>query len=248
MQPKLFTQLTKEAGITQAHPFSQQLWRKRHYPSEQCTLCSGLTRFWLEEKMQSRDALSLLKKPKQELLHYISSVQSLSYYPAFPKHFKPEEKELKLLKQKYGTQDWKYIQHEVTTNHQGDYVLYDLSVIFHYASATIEHFTTLATELPQIGKLPAKTLLIGVLRYLTNGQPDGHRIAYYCDRKNQHHFFDPNNGEVSEPDNKKFMLWLNLFLTNVMYRHFEPDTENPFLTLYILTDAALQNKRDTSLD
>ncbi|MEJ2065057.1 MAG: YopT-type cysteine protease domain-containing protein [Reinekea sp.] len=205
MQPKLFTQLTKEAGITQAHPFSQQLWRKRHYPSEQCTLCSGLTRFWLEEKMQSRDALSLLKKPKQELLRYISSVQSLSYY-------------------------------------------HDLSVIFHYASATIEHFTTLATELPQIGKLPAKTLLIGVLRYLTNGQPDGHRIAYYCDRKNQHHFFDPNNGEVSEPDNKKFMLWLNLFLTNVMYRHFEPDTDNPFLTLYILTDAALQNKRDTSLD
>ncbi len=269
MHFSLFSKLATDSSVSQAQAFSQQAWRKLHCSADQGTLCSGLTYFWLDEKLCSRSPLSQFEAPSAELLHRLANMQALSYYPTFPENFNPGERELSLLIKKYGTQDWKAIRHRVAKEHQGDYVLYDLSRMFRYDSASIVRFT----ELPQVlsrpkslstcakafqqgastqtvhnstarkrnaaGKLlhkylPQGSAVIGVLRYLENGQPGGHRIAYYFDRNNQHHFFDPNAGEVIESRDDVFHQWLNTFLSHASYRKFAPSIEDPFLTLYTL--------------
>lgn len=242
MHFSLFSKLATDSSLSQAQAFSQQTWRKHHYSPDQGTLCSGLTYFWLNEKLCSRSPLSQLQEPSAELLHHLASMQALSYYPAFPENFNPGERELLLLTKKYGTQDWKEIQQRVVDEHQGDYILYDLSRMFRYDSASIVRFIDLPQALPCLKSLPAGSAVIGVLRYLENGQPGGHRIAYYLDRKNRHHFFDPNAGEVIESLDTGFHQWLNTFLIHASYRKFELSIEDSFLTLYQLKNVSPQTQ------
>jgi hypothetical protein len=241
MHFSLFSKLAADSSLSRAQAFSQQIWRKHHYSSGQGTLCSGLIYFWLIEKLCSRSPLSQLEDPNTELLRHLASMQALSYYPAFPDNFNPGERELLLLTRKYGTQDWEEIRQCVADEHQGDYILYDLSRMFHYDSASIVRFADLPHALSCLKSLPAGSAVIGVLRYLENGQPGGHRIAYYLDRKNHHHFFDPNAGEVVEPCGTGFHQWLNTFLNHASYRKLKPSKEN-FLTLYQLENISPQTQ------
>ncbi|SCY41492.1 virulence surface antigen [Nitrosospira sp. Nl5] len=240
MHFSLFSKLATDSSLSRAQAFSQQTWRKHHYAPDQGTLCSGLTYFWLNEKLCSRSPLSQFEEPSAELLHHLTSMQALSYYPAFPENFNPGERELLLLTKKYGTRNWKEIQQRVADEHQGDYILYDLSRMFCYDSASIVRFTVLPEALSCLTSLPVGSAVIGVLRYLENGQPDGHRIAYYLDRKNQHHFFDPNAGEVIESRDTGFHQWLNTFLIHASYRKLKPSIEDSFLTLYELRNVSSQ--------
>jgi hypothetical protein len=241
MHFSLFSKLAAESSLFQAQAFSQRAWRKHHYSSDQGTLCSGLTNFWLDEKLQSRSPLSQFETPSAELLHQLVKMQALSYYPAFPRSFNPGIKELLLLSKKYGTQDWKAIQQRVLEAYQGDYILYDLSQMFRYDSASIERFTALPQALPELKSLPAGSAVIAVLRYLENGKPGGHRIAYYLDRINQHHFFDPNAGEIIESRDAVFHQWVKNFLLHNSYRRFAISTQDAFLTLYTLKNVSPQH-------
>jgi hypothetical protein len=237
MHSSLFSKLAADSSLSQAQAFSQQTWRKHHYSPDQGTLCSGLTYFWLNEKLCSRSPLSQLEEPNAELLRHLASMQALSYYPAFPDSFNPGEREFLLLARKYGTRDWKEIQQRVIDNHQGDYILYDLSRMFHYGSASIACFADLPQAFPCLNSLSAGSAVVGVLRYLENGQPGGHRIAYYLDRKNRHHFFDPNAGEVIKSGHAGFHGWLNAFLCHASYRKLKRSEEN-FLSLYQLENVS----------
>ena len=240
MDFSLFSKLATDSSLSRTQAFSQQTWRKHHYSPDQGTLCSGLTYFWLHEKLRSRSPMSQLEEPSPELLHHLTSMQALSHYPSFPENFIPGERELSLLNEKYGTQDWKEIQRCVVNEHQGDYILYDLSRMFRYDSASIVRFTDLPKTLPCIKPLPTGSAVIGVLRYLEDGQPGGHRVAYYFDRKNQHHFFDPNAGEVVESRDTGFHQWLDTFLIHAVYRKFECSIKESFLTLYKLINVSPQ--------
>lgn len=238
MHFSLFSKLASDSYVSQAQAFSQQILRKDYYSPEQGTLCSGLTYFWLDEKLYSRSPLSQLDAPNDELLQRLANIQALSYYPAFPENFNPGEKELLLLTKKYGTEDWRAIQQCVIDEHQGDYVLYDLSRMFHYDSASVVRFPGLPQTFRGLNLLRTGSAVIGVLRYMKNKQPDGHRIAYYLDQENRHHFFDPNAGEIIESCGTVFHQWLTTFLTHVIYQKFAPSIEDDFLTLYILDNVS----------
>ncbi|MFC1750674.1 YopT-type cysteine protease domain-containing protein [Pseudomonadota bacterium] len=242
MHVSLFDKLATDLSLSRAQAFSQKIWRKYHYSSDPGTLCSGLTYFWLNEKLCSRSPMSQFEEPSAELRHHLTRMQALSYYPDFPENFNPSKKDLLLLTKKYGTDDWKNIQQRVIDKHQGDYVLYDLSRVFRYDSASVVRFTDLPQTLPCLNSLSAGSAMIGVLRYLKRGQPDGHRVAYYLDRNNQHHFFDPNAGEVIEPCDTLFHQWLNSFLIHASYRKFEPSINDAFLTLYNLKNVSPQTQ------
>jgi len=234
MKNNTFYNLAIEYSLCQFLTFSQQHFRKHHYSIDPGTLCSGLTYFWLTEKLFSRSPMSELEKPTAEQLNHLMYMQSLSYYPSFPENYRPGVKEQALLTKKYGTQNWQSIAQQVVDKYQGDYVLYDFGQVFNFESADIAHFSELVESLPSIKSLPTGSAFIGVLRYINNGQPDGHRIAYYLDYKRHHHFFDPNFGEVIERSDSVFYQWLKTFLLNASYQKFEVSVDEPFMTLYLL--------------
>ncbi len=234
MHAGLFFQLATDSRLSQVRAFSQQTWRLRHYPPGQATLCSGLTCFWLADKLQASAPLSRLDAPDAALLRHIAQLQALSYYPAFPPHFTPGIQELALLARKYGTQDWQAIQRRVAEAYQGDYVLYDLARRFACASASIMRVHALPETLPWLPSLAAGSAVVGVLRYLENGQPGGHRLAYWRDHDDKHHFFDPNAGEIIAADDASFHRWLASFLVHAGYRKLQPAKGEAFLTLYLL--------------
>lgn len=234
MHVGLFSRLATDSSLSQARAFSQQAWRQHHYPPGQGTLCSGLTAFWLADKLRGRAPLSRLAAPDAALLQHVARVQALSYYPAFPPGFLPGRQELALLARKYGTQDWQAIRRHVAARHQGDYVLHDLAQMFACTAASIVRLDLLPASLPGLPSLEAGTAVIGVLRYLEHGQPGGHRIVYWRDDNKQHHFFDPNAGEIIAQDDASFHRWLDSFLRDADYRRFQPARDEAFLTLYIL--------------
>lgn len=236
MHAGLFSRLAADSSLSQTHAFSQQAWRQRHYPPGQSTLCAGLTSFWLSDKLQAGAPLACLDAvaPDPLLLRRIARLQALSYYPAFPPGFTPGQQELMLLAGKYGTQDWPAIQRHVASAHQGDFVLYDLARMFAPTSASIVRLATLPASLPALPPLAAGSAVIGVLRYLEHGQPGGHRIACWRDHRNEHHFFDPNAGEIVAPDDASFHRWLAGFLVHGDHHKFQPAPGEDFLTLYLL--------------
>lgn len=238
MHNRLFTQLATDSELSRAQAFSQLSWLKHHYSANHNTLCSALTYFWLNEKLLGRSPLPQLAAPNSELLQNLSRLQALSYYPNFPKNFSPGKREQILLQEKYGTRDWKKIKLHVNKDHQGDYVLYDLSRMFFYDSARIIQFKARPRTLQPLKQPCPGSAILGVFRYLNNGQPDGHRIAYYFDQKKQHHFFDPNAGEVIESSDVTFYKWLNTFLLHNDYRKFKSSHDH-FLTLYELSNIHL---------
>lgn len=242
MRFSLFSKLAADSALLQAQAFSQQVWRKQHYSLDPGTLCSGLTYFWLTEKMCCRSPMSQIEEPNAELLHRISRLQALSYYPVFPQNFNPGERDLILLNRKYGTRDWREVRQRVIDEHQGDYVLYDLSQMFRYDSASIARFAHLPQVFPCREPLPPSSAVLGVLRYRQRGQPSGHRIAYYLDRDKRHHFFDSNAGEVVESRDPNFHHWLNAFFLHANYRKLRYSVEDSFLTLYKLRNVSSQNQ------
>lgn len=234
MHASLFSQLADTCMLSEVRAFSQQKWRVLHYPPAQATMCAGLTYFWLIGKMQASAPLSKLAVPDAALLRQIAQLQALSYYPAFPPHFTPGEKDLALLARKYGTQDWTSIQHRVEAGYQSDYVLYDLARMFTYTSASILRLHALPQTLPSLPTLAAGTAVIGVLRYLENARSSGHRLAYWRDHDERHHFFDPNAGEIIAADDTSFHRWLECFLDHSAYRKLQAAEDEAFLTLYLL--------------
>lgn len=234
MHAGLFSQLAADFSLTQVRAFSQQNWRLLHYSPGQATLCSGLTCFWLAEKLQVSAPLSRLDAPDAALLNRIAQLQALSYYPAFPPHFRPGKQDLALLARKYGTQDWQAIQRRVAETYQGDYVLYDLVRMFACASSSIMRLHSLPENLPWLPSLDAGSAVVGVMRYIENDQPGGHRVAYWRDHDDKHHFFDPNAGEVIAADDASFHRWLASFLLHAGYRKLRPAEGEAFLTLYLL--------------
>ena len=238
MQFSLFSRLAADSALFQEQAFSQQAWRKHHYSPDPGTLCSGLTYFWLTEKMCCRSPMPQIQEPDAGLLDNLSRLQALSYYPASPKNFNPNERDMKLILKKYGPLDWKEVRRRVSDEHQGDYILYDLSQMFRYDAARITRFARLPQVFPCWEPLPPGSAIVGVLRYQKNGQPRGHRIAYYLDQDSQHHFFDPNAGEVMEPRNASFYQWLNAFFLQASYRKRQPSADDFFLTLYQLENVS----------
>jgi hypothetical protein len=239
MHISLFKKLAADFSLSQARYFSQVDWLKLHFSTEQNTICSGLIDYWLIEKLSARSPLLQVEEPSAELLIHLTLLQKLSFYPAFPKDFNPSERELQLLSLKYGSRDWKKIQRIVNDQHQNDFILYDLSRKVHYDSATIVHYANLQLAIKCKESIPAVSAVIGVLRYLVNGRPEGHRIAYYRDLDNSHHFFDPNAGEVIEPRDVNFHQWLKSFILNTNYKKSKPSPHEPFLTLYKLVNISL---------
>lgn len=240
MHAGLFSQLAIDSPLSQMRAFSQQTWRLLHYPREQATLCSGLTCFWLADKLQARAPLSRLDAPDATLLRHIAQLQALSYYPAFPAHFRPGKQELLLLARKYGTQDWQAIQRCVAEAYQGDYVLYDLARMFACTSASIMRLHAPPESLPWLPSLAAGSAVVGVLRYLENDQPGGHRLVYWRDHDKKHHFFDPSAGEIIAADDASFHRWLASFYLHACYRKLQPAKGEAFLTLYLLENVVPQ--------
>jgi len=240
VRESIFSRMATDSAVSCTREFSQASWRETHYRQDPGTLCSGLTHYWLTEKIRDRSPMDQLTEPDNELLHRIIHLQSLSYYPAFPAAFNPGERDLQLLHRKYGNRNWKEIQHTVNEQHQGDFILYDLYRTFHYDAASIMRFV----RLPQVDagweSPPPGSAVMAVLRYRENSQPGGHRIAYYLDQDNQHHFFDPNAGEVVEADISNFQQWLHAFCLHANYRKLKSPAEEALLTLYILRNVGLQ--------
>lgn len=218
--------------------FSQQAWRRQHYAPGQATLCAALTAFWIQERLQNRLPMQQFEAPTAEFLGALARMQALSFYPDFPHNFLPGERELSLLAKKYGTRDWDAIQREVNEEHQGDFILHDISRLFSYRSAAVVRFADPPETLACESSLPPGSAIIAVLRYLEHGQPAGHRMAYYLDQNRQHQFFDPNAGELLESDDKIFFRWLDGYLLNACYRRLEPSPEDDFLTLYKLEEVS----------
>lgn len=248
MGSHLFCALASELSLPYAGAFSQKAWREEHFARDPGTLCAGLTYFWLTEMMCSRSPRLRLEDPDEELLERICRLQASSYYPAFPESFVPGERELHLLNRKYGSRGWKEIQREVEDDHQGDFVLYDLSQLFRYASARIARFADLPRAFPCWEPLPPGSAVLGVLRYQKQGRPIGHRVAYYLDRENRHHFFDPNVGEVSGSRDDGFHTWMEAFFHQAGYGKVKTSKGADLLTLYLLLKASPRGGADGSAD
>lgn len=215
--------------------FDQDAWRAQFYPSGQGHLCSALTSFWLKAKIAQGNPLRELLTPDNRLLQDLTRLQLMSYYPDFPDHYIPGDQDSRLLKKKYGTSDWTKIQNLVNSRYQSDFVLYDLAQLFAYQVAMIRKYKTLPSTLSDLDVKPG-TAIVAVLRYLSQGKPDGHRVAYYQDENRQHHIFDPNTGENIEQNPYRFIRWLDRTLNNNIYLKKRPSDNDNFLTLYILTE------------
>lgn len=240
--------MRQEVNLSRLRAFSQQDWRRRHFPPGQGMLCAALTCFWLAEKLDAHSPLCQIEQPAAALLRHLAHLQSQSYYPAFREDFVPCDRELSLLEKKYGSRDWQAIRQLVAAQYQGDYALYDLARLFRYETASITRYTCLPQTFPGLRSLPAGTAVIGLLRYLDKGKPRGHRVAYYRDREYRHHFFDPNHGELMESDHAGFHQWMDRFLRTASYRKFEPSASDAFLTLYQLRNVSRNEVPDRERD
>jgi hypothetical protein len=229
-----FKSMADKSSITRATYFSQVEWIANHYPEGTNTLCSGLTLYWLKEKLANRSPMKQLAKPNAELLRLLSVLQAYSLYPTHPKNFTPNAIDTRILNLKYGVSDWKKVLNIVNEEHKGDFILYDLSKSFSFDSTLISHHHALPNSLNCAPCLADRTAAIGVLRYLDQGKPRGHRVVYYRDQYSQHHFFDPNAGEVISLDDSAFNNWLNLFLATTSYGKLSSTPPDPFLSVYKL--------------
>lgn len=234
----LFDTPPTDPGVfTQA--FNQEDWSRAHYPAFPGTLCAGLSYFWLQAKLRGLAPFDQLHTPSPDLLKRIQDLQAQSYYPNFPPDFTPGDRDKTLLTRKYGSADWEAIKREVNDRYAGDFVLYDLAQLFRFGRAHIQRFTALPSLFPCWPSLAPNSIVLLLFRHLHHGQSSGHRMAYYLDHAQNHHFFDSNNGAAKASDAEPFQHWLDAFFSDPRLRNAQPAEPEPRLTLYVLEDAAL---------
>ncbi|GLQ30864.1 YopT-type cysteine protease domain-containing protein [Litoribrevibacter albus] len=250
MQASHFSQVANRFGVQTSEAFSQKAWRNKVYVWDPGKLCAGLCHMWLQEKLRGRSLLTFLET--QQPIHYFTDLldeihryQQLSHYPLFPEEYQPTQRDLQKLVEKYGTDDWLSIQCKVDLDYQGDFVLYDLSRTYAYDKASVTQFIS-TPEFISWSSLPYGSLILGVLRYSRQGKQRSHRFCYFLDHQGNHHFFDPNAGEVVEANEARFFAWLNGFFAESEYFQKYEKSDNSFLTLYQLDDVSV--KSDLGMD
>jgi virulence surface antigen len=223
----------------EAKSFTQDRFRRKNGLDPRMGLCAGLVQLWWAGLRQNQNTLDLLRNATPGLVNQVVDRQARSFYfGELPNAAEMDDETIFWLKFKYGKPNTREVQllcrqHEVKE-------LHELDLILEHEAPIVERraFPCFSPELLDALTVPADSgLRLLLLRYQAPGRKSGqsgHRVALAVNPNGSCRFFDPNCGEMTFPDLRRFRAWFADFWPISDYNSLieQPVPGTPALRLY----------------